>query len=462
MVASTQTLPSPTTTNFPNGIKAGGVIISGAWSGPPSAPVLSGSYLYETFGIGSTAGTTRTQAGAFQTTGEVTFVSTATAPANGSTLGDGVALVAPQYGGFDQTIVNLTNFPIQVYTSVNDAGGATINGIAGSTGVAIPPGDVAHFENGGNGLWAYEAGTGSAGQLPVVLAAENITAVSPASQATAYVTVAVVNHVTNVNAAGAAVALPQAIYGLEIAYENGTANPLTVYPKNGGTDVINGLAANAPILIPGFTTAVLRASSNGIWQSDPFFNGVGATPSTGTVQAGSSATGAFRSGGNMNVSVNTAGQGNGADTTDDVIATYALPASSLGAAQNQVTVNFAGKFAATANNKRVKLWWGTTTQTLGAAVAGGTLIADSGVVTTNNGGFTGSAVVTKYGAAGSNTQIATGAQIVAGTTHTGTLVPALLTATESGVINITVTGSSPTTGAANDVLGQMLEVTFNN
>lgn len=432
--------------------------VSGIFSGN----VTIGGLLYESLTTAVTAGTTRTQAGATALTKEISYVTVATAPANGSTLGDGVALPVPLQGGLDVTVVNVTQFPIQVYTNTGDAGGATINGILGSTGVAIPPGDVANFETAGGGLWYFEAGMGSSGALPVALAAENITAVNPVSQATAYVISAVVNHFTNVNAAGAAAALPQAIYGLEVAIENATANPLTIYPRNGGTDAINGLAANSPILIPGYTTAVLRASSNGVWQSDPFFNGVGAIPSTGTVQIGSAATGGARSGGNVSVQVNATGQGNGADTTDDVLATYALPASALDVAGRQVTITIAGKFAATANNKRVKIFWGTTTQTLGLAVAGGTLIADSGVVTTNGGGFSGSVQVTKYGAAGSNTQIGAGAQIVAGATHTGTQVPTLLTAAENGVINITVTGSSSTTGAANDVVGQMLDVAFNN
>lgn len=192
-----------------------------------------------------------------------------------------------------------------------------------------------------------------------------------------------------------------------------------------------------------------------------FPNGINAGSAT-VMQAGGSTATYRDGGGNLSVQVNATGQGNGADTTDDVLATYQLPASAMNAAGRQVTVNFAGKFAANANNKRVKVWWGTTTQTLGAAVAGGTLVADSGVVTTNAGGFSGSVNITKYGALGSNTQIASGAQIVAGATHTGTQVPALLTATESGPINITITGASSTTGAANDVVGQMLEVTFSN
>lgn len=193
------------------------------------------------------------------------------------------------------------------------------------------------------------------------------------------------------------------------------------------------------------------------------FDTTGNQLSSQAVQGGSASTPGFvRTGGNASVQISAAGQGNGADTTDDVLFTYALPANALDAAGRQVTITAAGKFAATANNKRVKVWWGTTTQTVGSAVAGGTLIADSGVVTTNNGGWTASVQVSKYGAAGSNTQIATNAQVVAGTSHLGTAVPVALTAAENGTINITVTGSSSTTGAANDVLGQLFDIAFNN
>jgi hypothetical protein len=193
------------------------------------------------------------------------------------------------------------------------------------------------------------------------------------------------------------------------------------------------------------------------------FDASGNQLSSQALQGGSATGPGFvRTGGNASVQVSASGQGNGADTTDDVLFTYALPASALDASGRQVTIMAAGKFAANGNNKRVKIWWGTTTQTVGAAVAGGTLIADSGVATTNAGGWCATVQVTKYGAAGSNTQIATNAQVVTGSTNLGTAVPVALTATESGVINITVTGASSTTGAANDVLGQLLDVAFNN
>lgn len=193
------------------------------------------------------------------------------------------------------------------------------------------------------------------------------------------------------------------------------------------------------------------------------FDTAGNQLSSQVVQGGSAATPGFvRTGGNASVQVSAAGIGNGADTTDDVLFTYALPASALDVAGRQVTITAAGSFAANAHNKRFRIWWGTTTQTVGSAVAGGTLIVDSGVQTTSGGGWSASVQVSKYGATGSNTQLATNAQAISGTTHLGTSASTLLTATESGVINITVTGASSTSGAAGDVLGQILDIAFNN
>lgn len=192
------------------------------------------------------------------------------------------------------------------------------------------------------------------------------------------------------------------------------------------------------------------------------FDASGNQLSSAALQAGSASTpGIVRTCGNATAQISAAGLGNGADTTDDVLFTYQMPANAFDATGRQATITAAGKFGSTANNKRIKVWWGTTTQTVGAAVAGGTLICDSGVVTQNAGGWSATVIVQKYGAAGSNTQLASSAQVV-GTTHLGAQAPVALTAVENAPINITITGASPTTGAANDVVGQQFDVAFNN
>jgi hypothetical protein len=169
----------------------------------------------------------------------------------------------------------------------------------------------------------------------------------------------------------------------------------------------------------------------------------------------------MRATGNLNVQVVAAGNGNGADTTDDVLMVFTLKAGALDVAGRQVNILATGKTGATGNNKQFKIYWGCTSAVVGSAVSGGTAIAASGVVTTNNGGWQASAQVTKYGAAGSNTQIAQGATI-AGATHGGVNAPVSLTAAENADIIIAVTGASGTTGAANDVLCMMLDVSFSD
>ena len=66
-------------------------------------------------------------------------------------------------------------------------------------------------------------------------------------------------------------------------------------------------------------------------------------------------------------------------------------------------------------------------------------------------------MVTKYGATASNTQIGQGSPIL-GTLHGGIQAAQALTITESAIINIVITGSSYTTGAAADVALQILAI----
>jgi hypothetical protein len=437
--------------------------------------------LTESSAVGITAGTTRTQAGATQLTKEVNNVTTATSPVAGTVLGDGVALpgptsvppLLPVLPGQDYKVINNTPYPIQVYTELGDL--STINGVAGSTGVALPRGDVAIFIYTapttplGAGTWNYEPAMGANGQLLAELAADSIAANATGTQVAATVLpIAEMIHVitaANASAPYSAVAIPVlALPGTELYIENNAANPVQIFPIIGGTDQINGLGANNSIVLPAVGTVIVACTLTGSWVTNPYYNAVGAYPGSIPTQMGAStaATGSARPGGNINVpTYSSVGQGNGADTTDDVLATFALPANIFDIAGRQVSIAAMGKFASNGNNKTIKVWFGTTTQTLGAAVAGGTMIATSGVVTTNAGGWTLTAQVTKYGVAGSNTQVGQGA-IVAGGTHTGTSAPTATTAAENAVINITVTGASGTSGAANDVVVQMLQVSFSN
>lgn len=99
-----------------------------------------------------TAGTTRTQAGATQITDPRTTINTSTAVTGGTLLGDGVAL--PQVGsGTDVVFLeNNTPNPVQVYGFNGSTD--TVNGVAGSTGIAMPGNSVATFLEAQPGNWA--------------------------------------------------------------------------------------------------------------------------------------------------------------------------------------------------------------------------------------------------------------------------------------------------------------------
>jgi hypothetical protein len=56
----------------------------------------------------------------------------------------------------------------------------------------------------------------------------------------------------------------------------------------------------------------------------------------------------------------TAAVGTGADTTEDVLQTYTLPASTLSAAGQSLRVTCWGSTGATANNKTMKLYFGAS------------------------------------------------------------------------------------------------------
>ncbi|MDB5306210.1 MAG: hypothetical protein JWO38_412 [Gemmataceae bacterium] len=203
----------------------------------------------------------------------------------------------------------------------------------------------------------------------------------------------------------------------------------------------------------------------------------GALNSSQTTQLGSSAVGAvlgaFREEGNIAVGAGNPIAQNGADTTDDILWGCQIPANVFDVAFRQLSIAFQGQTGATANNKRFKLFVNPTMagQTVSAAgiisggtVTAGTPICDSGTwtATNNNVAFQGGAQITKYGAGGSNTQMTGQVFAILGSTHGGAQAGQALTLPENAVINIVITGSSYTTGAAGDVKLQTATVTGSN
>lgn len=147
----------------------------------------------------------------------------------------------------------------------------------------------------------------------------------------------------------------------------------------------------------------------------------------------------------------------GATGADNVMAVFSLPALSLDQALRGLDILAQGNYAANGNTKRVKLWWNATTAVVGSTITGGTLLADTGAVTTSGGGWKLRGQVFKRGILGANTQTCFGEDIVSGAVGVGISPPLDATAVESGAILIAVTANATT--ATTDVGQLLLEVT---
>jgi hypothetical protein len=149
---------------------------------------------------------------------------------------------------------------------------------------------------------------------------------------------------------------------------------------------------------------------------------------------------------------------------DNVIGSYSLPAGFFDAAPLSSTIatgtvvntagifiRVVGRFAATANNKTVKIIFNPTTAVVGSTVgSGGTTLVSSGVVAINNLGFVLEAWVRKVGANDSNSQV--GGQLFAqvGATFVSPPITQAIAAVENAAILIAVTGNAAT--ATSDIL----------
>jgi hypothetical protein len=210
-------------------------------------------------------------------------------------------------------------------------------------------------------------------------------------------------------------------------------------------------------------TCLSAATGAAIWVLDGVVPGVGVMPSNMLTYFGNG-IGTILSDGNLHREIGNPLAGNNADTTDDVLASYTLPASSFGAPGRGLCITAQGSTGATTNDKRLKLWFNATISA--GIVTGGSVIADtgpwvSGTIPNNNVGWQLTANVFKYGAAGTNTQYAQGTSILGGI-YGGIGLPVFPTALESGAVVIALTGSSYTTGAANDVVATWFEVNAMN
>jgi hypothetical protein len=158
--------------------------------------------------------------------------------------------------------------------------------------------------------------------------------------------------------------------------------------------------------------------------------------------------------------ISAAGINPASTAADVVLAVFALPANIFSTANNELYIQAQGSLVNNANNKTVKLIFNATTAVVGSAVSGGTTIASTGTVTTIGGGWSIQASVLKYGANGSNTQLALHEQAQVGATVSTLLAPSTLTAVENAPILVAVTGNAGTT--ATDITFNYLEIDGSN
>jgi hypothetical protein len=236
-------------------------------------------------------------------------------------------------------------------------------------------------------------------------------------------------------------------YEWKVFYRNTTAFPATIA---GGAAV----TPSGALTVPGNAVGVFsfsKTSSTAVAMigKGAFYDvGAGYLTSAASWQFGSitGAGGAFLGEGTINRQISSAGINPGATGADNVLAVFSLPGNGFdGIGNRALEIRAAGSFAATANNKTVKLIANPSTAVVGSTVGtGGVTIASTGVVATSGGGWLLQSSVSKYGVAGSNTQIAFNEIVSAGATGIGLLAPALITAIESGAILFAVTGNAAT------------------
>lgn len=164
-------------------------------------------------------------------------------------------------------------------------------------------------------------------------------------------------------------------------------------------------------------------------------------PSTTQVTAGAGA-GSFAPSGNISAQASAAGVGNGADTTEDTLFTFSLPANSLDIVGRTLFITAFGTFANNAHSKHARMYFGSE-------------VVDSGANTTTGGiGWVLEMTVIKTGA--SAQQISS--QLVAGTVHGGCTQQAGAE-TDTAAITLKVTGQTGTS-SANDIVCNGFIVTF--
>lgn len=232
------------------------------WTFAGAVALPQGALITGSASSGISASATRTQAGATVLSQEVNRVDTSTAPAAGSTLGDGVRLM-PAVAGLTVAVINNTANVLRVYGD----GADTLNGVAGSVGIAAPPQAAYLFTAASAGAWSCEGvGTGASGGYPTVTAVDALAAKAGGGQSGATLCAAVINRFTTVATAADSGALPPAKAGMQVTVTNGHAsNSMNLFPATG--EQINGAAANSAFALAAGKTAQFTSAANGAWHA---------------------------------------------------------------------------------------------------------------------------------------------------------------------------------------------------
>src|SRR5579871_1169434 len=214
-------------------------------------------------------------------------------------------------------------------------------------------------------------------------------------------------------------------------------------PTNGGAGTLANYAQPGDLLIDSTNKVLYQNTNTSASPTWTLIESGGTLPSAAKGTLGSG-TGTFGLAVNVNAQFSAAGSANGADTTEDTLFTYSLPANSLDANGRVLEIQAWGSFANNNHSKHARLYFGSE-------------VIDSGANTTTGGiGWFLSATVIRTG---SKTQSISG-QLIAGTTHGGCTTQA---GAEDDTAAITIKATGQTgTSAANDILCNGFTVTALN
>jgi hypothetical protein len=184
---------------------------------------------------------------------------------------------------------------------------------------------------------------------------------------------------------------------------------------------------------------------------------IGASLGNGAATFGANANNPLQMGddGNLIVQTIAAGRNPAGTGSDYVVAVGSIPVGAFDIANRGINIMAAGS-ALNATSKTFKIIMGATAPAVGSIVSGGTTVAALGPVTTTSaGGWQLTANVFKYGAAGSNTQIAIHEAGQCGADLATLTAFSLLTLNESAAISVAVTINAAT---ATDAIFAFLQV----